>query len=401
MNLSYRQEFRRLVAGYALSTLGDAGVRMLLVWITLEQRGAVAMSGVFIAAAGASVFGPYAGRSLDRYPARYILSATCVIRFALILALVFMDSQSIARYAVLFAFLNAFFTLAFGPAVAKTIPAMFTPDKMPEANASCGASFLIASAAGPALGGAVLARFGPSEACAVFAAVLLVTAPLSYFIAFPVAAAQDGKEKIASGYAEGFRILATMPVVLVLLVLGTALNFALAPINVALAPLMLSLGTGPQGFGFAMALFVAGAVGGNFLAGRLLRSASWEQSVFASLGAIAFGLVAVSVSQTPVQAAIAILVIGTAIPFFQIPVATQLQRFVPSANAGQVFASVNSVTLFAAPLAAAGAGALLKWFSPPLLFSGAAVLCAVLCLGWGLFKRQQERAAPLLDSNFS
>lgn len=398
MNLSYPLEFRRLVAGCALSTLGDAGVRMLLVWITLEQRGVAAMSGVFIAAAAASVFGPYAGRSLDRYPARYILSATCVIRFALILTLVFMDSQSIARYAVIFAFLNALFTLAFGPAVAKTIPAMFTPDKMPEANALCGASFLIASAAGPALGGAVLGQFGPSTACAVFASVLLVAAPLLHFITFPITEVNDGKEKIAVGYAEGFRILATMPVILVLIALGTALNFALAPINVALAPLMLSLGTGPQGFGFAMALFVAGAVGGNFLAGRLLRSASWERSVFASLGAIAFGLVAVSLSQIPLQAAIGILVIGAAIPFFQIPAATQLQRSVPSANAGQVFASVNSVTLFAGPLAAAAAGALLKWFSPPLLFSGAAALCAVLCLGWGLFRRQQERAAPLLDS---
>lgn len=401
MRLIHRREFRRLVAGYALSTVGDAGVRMLLAWITLEQRGTVAMSGVFIGSAAACVFGPLIGRCLDRYPVRDILSATCLARFALMLALVFLDAQTVARHAAIFAFLSSLFSLAYAPAVSKTIPAMFTPEKMHEANASSGVSFLIASAAGPALGGAVLAHYGLNWTCAVFAAIFLVNTPVSHFVTFPLPQASSGENRRMDGYTEGFRSLAAMPVVLALVALGIILNFALAPINVALAPLMLSLGAGPQGFGFAMALFVAGAVGGNVLAGRLLRTARWEQSVLASLGAIAFGLVAVGASQSYIQAAVAILLIGAALPFFQIPVATQLQRSVPPANAGQVFATISSVTLFAAPLAAAGAGALLKWFAPPTLFIGAAAACAALCLSWGLFGRQPERVAPMLDSDFS
>ena len=400
MRLIHRREFRRLVAGYALSTVGDAGVRMLLAWITLELRGTVAMSGVFIGSAAACVFGPLVGRWLDRYPVRDLLSATCVARFALMLALVFMDPQTVARHAAVFAFLSSFFSLAYGPAVSKTIPAMFSPEKMHEANASSGISFLIASAAGPALGGAILAHYGLNAACAVFAAIFLLNMPLSHFVAFPLPQSNVGEERRTGGYTEGFRLLAAMPVVLALVALGVILNFTLAPINVALAPLMLSLGAGPQGFGFAMALFVAGAVGGNVLAGRLLRTVSWEQSVLASLGAIAFGLIAVGMSRSPGQAAISILLIGAALPFFQIPVSTQLQRSVPAAQAGQVFATINSVTLFAAPLAVAGAGALLKWLAPPLMFYGAAAACAALCLSWRIFSRQQERVAPLLDSDF-
>ncbi len=396
MRLIHHLEFRRLLAGYALSTVGDAGVRMLLVWITLEQRGTVAMSRVFIGSAAACIFGPLVGRYLDRYRVRDILSVTCLARFALMLTLAFINPQAVARYAEVFAFLSTLFSLAYGPALSKTIPVMFTADQMREANASTGVSFLIASAAGPILGGAILAHYGLSAACAVFAAIFLINTPLSYFITFPLPQANDGEKQRSGGYAEGFRLLAAMPAVLVLVALCVVLNFTLAPINVALAPLLLSFGAGPQSFGLISALFVVGAVGGNVLAGgSILKRMSWEQSVLGSLGVIALGLVAMGVSQSSIQAALSILLIGFALPLFQVPITTQLQRSVPPGNAGQVFATINSVTLFAAPLAAAGMGMLLKWVAPPLLFFGAATVCTAMCLSWAFFSRQAERVAPL------
>ncbi len=398
MHIIHRLKFRRLVAGYALSTVGDAGVRMLLAWITLEQRGTVAMSGVFIGSAAACVFGPLVGRWLDRYPVRDILSATCLARFTLMLTLVFMDTHTIARHAAIFAFLSAFFALAYGPAVAKTIPAIFTPEKMHEANASCGVSFLIASAGGPVLGGAVWAHYGLHAACAVFAALFLVTAPLAHFTTFPLTQSYTAKTRRSSSYAEVLRSILGMPGVLALAILGIALNFALAPINVALAPLMLSLGVGPQGFGFAMALFVVGAVVGNFGAGgNLMRMVGREQSILASMGTIALGLVAIGFSQSPLQAAFSILLIGAALPFFQVPVSTQLQRSVPAANAGQVFATLNSISLLAAPLAAAATGLLLKRLAPAQLFFSAAALSTMLCAGWTFYHREKTSASPSLD----
>lgn len=390
MRLIHRAEFRRLVAGYALSTVGDAGVRMLLAWVTLEQRGAAAMSGVFIGSAAACVFGPAVGRWLDRYSVRNILSATCLGRFALLLGLAVMSPSAVARYAAPFAFLSALFSLAYGPAVAKTIPAMFPAEKLREANASSGMWFLVASAVGPALGGLVLSRYGAGAACGFFAVLFLLNTPLSQFVTFPLPQPDSEEMKSPRAYIDVLLELSGMPTIAVLVFMGVALNFALAPINVALAPLMLSLGAGAEGFGFAMALFVVGAVAGNLAAGgRLLRVVSAERSIFASLGAIAVGFVAVGISRTPLQAAISILLIGAALPFFQVPVATQFQRSIPAATAGQMFATINSLTLVSAPLAAAGVGFLLKWLTSTQLFFGAALLSALLCAAWAI-RRPQE-----------
>ena len=156
-----------------------------------------------------------------------------------------------------------------------------------------------------------------------------------------------------------------MPVVIALFAMGVLLNFCLAPINVALAPLMLSFGAGPQGYGFAMALFVVGAVLGNAVVGsRYTRRVEWDQSIFASLGAVALGLIAIGLSRSPLQAAATMAVLGAIVPFFQVPMSTQLQRMIPTEDAGQAFASLNAVTTGAAPLAPAGAGLLLQRMSP-------------------------------------
>ncbi|MDX6769070.1 MAG: MFS transporter [Elusimicrobiota bacterium] len=392
MRLIHRREFRRLIAGYALSTAGDAGVRMLLAWVALEQRGVAAMSGVFVGSAAACLLGPLVGRALDRHPVRNILSAACLARAVLLLALALLTPQTVAAHAAVFAFLSALFSLAHGPAVSKTIPSMFTPEKMHEANASSGVAFLAASAAGPALGGAVLARHGLGASCAIFAAVFLAATPLAHFATLPQAPDQPAEGR-SPDIVDSFSALLRMPLVLTLAALGIAVNFCLAPLNVALAPHLLSLGSGPQGFGGAMAVLVVGAIIGNLAAGsRLMETARWEDSILAGLGAVACGLVAVGSSTSPLQASAAVLIVGAALPFIQVPVATRLQSEVPAAQAGRVFSTLNSATLLAAPLAAAGVGLLLKRLPPAPVFFGAAAACALLCAAWGLGRRERPNA---------
>lgn len=390
LRLTQPPELRILVGGYALSTIGDAGVRMILAWITLERLGTEAMSRVFIASAAACLFGPLIGRALDRWPPRILLGASCLLRCALLLALCFAAPQTAERYAAAAAFFTTLLSLAYGPAVAKAIPLLVAPERLHAANALTGVAFLVASAVGPTLGGATLARYGLAAACAVFAAVSLVNMPFALAVSFRHARDEAREARPSRSFPELLRTLSAMPVVIALFVSGVLLNFCLAPINVALAPLMLSFGAGPQGYGFAMSLFVVGAVAGNALVGsRHARKVEWDQSIFASLGAVALGLVAVGLSRSPAQTAATMTLLGAVVPFFQVPMSTELQKTIPAEDAGQAFATLNAVTTGAAPLAAAGAGLLLLRMSPAALFYCAGGASALLCLGWDIFRRQR------------
>lgn len=392
-----RREYPKLLAAYALSTAGDAGVGMFLAWVTLERRGPAAMSGVFIGSAAACVFGPAVGKALDRSSVRNVLTGSSLSRAILMCVLGLMAPETVARYAPLFAFLCAFFNLAHGPTVAKSIPALFPPERMHRANAASSAAFLIASAAGPALGGAVLEHFGPRAPIALFAAGFLLSAPLSWTIHFPKSA--DAAERSTAEFndASPLRALFGNSTVLTLVALGIGLNFALAPINVALAPMMMSMGSGPEGFGYAMALFVVGALLGNLAIGKLSHTIDADWAIICGLGTAGISLAAVGLSQSPTQAAVSVLLIGVALPFFQVNVATRLQRSIPAARAGQMFATINSVTLVSAPLAAAGTGLLLKRLAPFQLFFGASLLCAALGMAWAAIPRLYERDSCAAD----
>jgi len=229
--------------------------------------------------------------------------------------------------------------------------------------------------------------------CAVFAVVSLVNISFALAISFERARVGTGQARPSRSFRELIGTLSVMPVVIALFAMGVLLNFCLAPINVVLAPLMLSFGAGPQGYGFAMALFVVGAVLGNAVVGsHYARRVEWDQSIFASLGAVALGLIAVGLSRSLVQVAATMAVLGAIVPFFQVPMSTQLQRIIPTEDAGQAFASLNAVTTGAAPLAAADAGLLLQRMSPAALFYCAGGASVLLCLGWGFFRRQETVA---------
>lgn len=393
MNLNRFGQLRILVAGYALSTVGDAGVRMVLAWITLERLGAEAMSQVFIGSAAACLFGPLVGRGLDRWPPRVLLGASCVARFLLLLALSLAPAQTTAQFAAAAAFLSTLLTLAYGPAVAKALP-LLAAERLHKANALTGVAFLVASAVGPSLGGATLARYGLSAACGVFAAASLANLPLALAVSFHRA----GQARPPRSFKSLVGSLSATPVVIAIFAVGVLLNFCLAPINVALAPLMLSFGAGPEECGYSMSLFVVGAVLGNAAVGsRYARAVEWDRSIYAALGAIALGLVAVGVSRSPAQAGAAMLLLGVFVPFFQVPMSTQLQRTISPEDAGQAFATLNAVTTAAAPLAAAGAGLLLQKLSPSTLFYCAGGASALLCMAWDAFRRQTpaaERTRP-------
>jgi predicted MFS family arabinose efflux permease len=298
-----------------------------------------------------------------------------------------------ARWAPAVSFLTTLLSLSYAPAVAKALPLMFSGEKLNEANALNGAAFLIASAIGPALGGAVLARCGLRAGCAAFALLSLANAPLAFAHMLPRPSAAAGAPRPSRRLLELMKALAASPAVLALALMGVLLNFCLAPINVALAPMMLSFGAGPDGYGFAMSVFVAGALAGNVLVGsRLTRGVAWDRSIFASLGAMAIGLASVGLSGSAAQATASMALLGALVPFFQVPMSTYLQRTIPPEDAGQAFASLNAATTASAPLAAAGAGLLLRTMSPAALFHCAGGACALLCLGWAISRRQAASA---------
>jgi MFS family permease len=398
---------RRLLAGFAVSYLGDGMSFVAVAWLAIElapEDTAGLWVGCAVAAytvpgvAGALLF----GRRLRRVPARRLLLADSVVRgvFLGAIPLVWLaGALTLPLYAGLLAASSLLH--AWGSAGKYTLLAELLPEEQRLAgNSLVSALNYTATIAGPALAGVLVTYGGSALVLGLDALTYAVLAAVVARIPLPgpgTAAAPEGAA--ARG---GLALLRARPELLGLLALTWFFNLLYGPVEVAL-PLHVTGDLDAPGtlLGLYWALFGVGALAGGLAVGALRRLPLWPVTagIVIAWGAVLlpFGL------HAPTPVTVACFALGGAIygPFVALSV-TLMQEKAPPRHLAAMLAARSAALLTAAPVGTALGGPLTAALGPraTLGASGLAtvllggIACAVLALRRGR-RRGPRTGAPV------
>jgi len=330
--------FRRLWIGQGLSSIGDFVSTVALVLLVVDVSGnASAVGGVLLARLLPTLASPFVGVLADRLDRRAVLVAADLARAVLVLGLIFARDLPLI-YALVF--LLGVAKTVFNPTVRAAFPSVVGGGDLTRANAIISGTFSFSVMAGPALGGVLVASVGVELAFLLDALSFLASAALLSTIPLP-APGRDGDEesfmgelRAGFGYLKGARV----PLAIVAgAFLATLTANATIPAEAFLAKD--TFGAGDVGYGLLASLWGGGMILGSALTVVLGGRIGLISLYFASLFATALAFVGVGLSPTFALALGAIAVAGTANGVDNVATDTVLQKRVPDAFLGRVFAA--------------------------------------------------------------
>jgi predicted MFS family arabinose efflux permease len=360
--LRIRGPFRLLFAGQALSVVGDRITPIAIAFAVLGLGSATDL-GLVLAASGVpfALFAVAGGVVSDRVGRRRVMIVSDIVRTlsqATVAVLLLTGSAEVWMLVVLSAVYGTA-AAAFMPALIGLIPQTVPPDRLQEANALLGFTRSIASVAGPALAGILIAIGGPGDAIAIDALTFALSA--ACLIALRpdrAAAAADAEENdgFAARLRSGWREVRRRPW------LASGLG-AMAAYHVFVLPAVWILGPalaesdldGASSWAIIVACFGVGTIAGNLLA---LRLSIRRPVLVAAIALVGAATQAVIIGSGLGTAGIAILEIpaGIAVSLFFTLWDTNIQEQVPPAAVSRVSSYDFAVSLGLMPLGMAVAG---------------------------------------------
>jgi MFS family permease len=328
--------FLRLWVGQGFSFVGDAVSMVALVVLIVQITGsATAVGGALVARLLPTLASPLAGVLADRLDRRVILVASDLVRAVLILGMVF-ARDLVVLYGLVF--LMGVARTFFNPTVRAAFPSVVGGGDLTRANALVSGTFSVSETVGPALGGLLVATVGVNAAFLLDSATYLISAALLSRIPFPRPEREDstgfGRElKAGFGYLAGARVPLAIVVgaFLTMLTINTTI-----PAEIFLAKETFE--AGDAGYGLLVSLWGGGMVLGSVLIAVLGDRVSLVPFYFLSIFASALALAATGLSPTFVVALGALTIAGIANGIDDVTANTILQKQVPDAFLGRVFA---------------------------------------------------------------
>jgi MFS family permease len=371
--------FVRLWLGQGLSFVGDSVSTVALVLLVVDLSGsASAVGGVLVARLLPTLASPFVGVLADRLDRRAVLVAGDLVRAILVFGLIFVRDLP-AIYALVF-LLGAAQTV-FNPTVRAAFPGVVGGGDLTRANALISGTFSFSVMAGPALGGVLVASVGVEVAFLLDALTFLVSAALISTIPLPAPGRDDEGEGFFGELRAGFGYLAGARVPLAIVTgafLATLTANATVPAEAFLAKD--TFDAGDVGYGLIASLWGGGMILGSALTAVLGGRMDLTLLYFVSIFATAIAFVGVGLSPTFVLALGAIAVAGVANGVDNVATDTVLQKRVPDAFMGRVFAA-RFMTFSAGEALAYPLGGLIVDASgprPTYLLAGAATAAAGL-----------------------
>jgi len=412
--------FRSLLAGLAVSQVGDWQYNLALVTLVYQRTGSVMWAGV---ATGARVLpmvilGPVGGVLADRLDRRRVMIASDLIRLLFMLALA---AVAAARLPVaLVPVLAALATAAGTPylaCVSGTTPRLVRDADLPGANAARSAVTSLGVMAGPALGGLLLLVGSPALAFAVNAATFGVAVACTLAIrdrgVFAVASAagsQPGIESAASpaprrgsrpwpllsgaagvvfdGIADGAAALRANPAAVRLVGADLMCSVVYGMQTIVFVLVARQDGLGLHGYGYLLAALGVGALAGTTLAGRVVRLPH-RLGVALTMGLVGLTMIAMPAAHWGVVVILLAVINGAGAIMVEVMTETGLQRMLPDDVFGRAYG-------LAVPASLAGivAGSLI---APVLVgalgLNGALIACGGAATGYGLLLLTRRRPA--------
>ncbi|PIQ99709.1 MAG: MFS transporter [Nitrospinae bacterium CG11_big_fil_rev_8_21_14_0_20_45_15] len=223
------RSFRYLWYGQVVSELGDWLNSIAIYTLILEvSNSSMALAGVMMAKLlPIVVISPIAGVVIDRFDRKWVMIASDLGRFVIVLGFLTVDGPEDIVIVFILTLLSTALTGFFEPARSAIIPSLIPRKNLVAANALSGSTWSVMLAFGAAMGGLIVSIAGIRTAFIIDAFTFL----LSAFLLFNLPSNAPGlkKDELANGWSnlrDGLRYLLAEPVILVLTLLKSGLALA-------------------------------------------------------------------------------------------------------------------------------------------------------------------------------
>jgi MFS family permease len=378
-------DYRYLWSGTLMMSAGQWIQQVTLGWLLYDLTGSSVLLGLLngVRALPFLVTGPMAGVAADRMDRRKLMLRTL---YVLIITALLMGS--LVGSGLLHVWHIFIFTLITGVAWSFTepvrqslIPSVVPKQDLVNAIALNSGGFNLMKVLGPALGGLMIAMFGPAGNFFVQSSAYLGVLAMTYLMHVPPTPDKARRSSALANLKEGFAYVWTTPAVLALMTLAYVPRVFAVPYQ-TLMPVFQKdvLKVGPEGLGMLMAAPGVGAV----LAVLILASVAnrvKRQGLFLVGSIIVLGLFMILFSHTTsFPLALAVLVgVGAFQMFFLASTNTMLQLIVPDELRGRVM-SLYMLDRGLMPAGALFAGVAAHFIGAPLTVSAMGVIVIILAL---------------------
>jgi predicted MFS family arabinose efflux permease len=353
--------FRLLFAGQALSVVGDRITPVAIAFAVLALGDATDL-GIVLAAGGVpfALFAIAGGVLSDRVGRREVMVASDVARAvsqALTASLLLTGTAEVWMLVVLSAIYGTS-AAVFMPALMGLIPQTVAPGSLQEANALLGFTRSVASVAGPALAGVVIALAGPGEAIALDAATFAISALCLVALRPRDAehAGEDDGDRFMTRMRAGWREVRARPWLSYGLVAMAAYHVCVLPAVFVLGPTLAEQElSGASSWATIVTCFGLGTVIGNLVALRVRLQRAVMVAAAALVGASTQAVIIGSGVGTAGIAALELLA-GVAASLFFTLWDTSIQEQVPAHAVSRVSSYDFAVSLGLMPIGMAVAG---------------------------------------------
>jgi predicted MFS family arabinose efflux permease len=381
--------FRSLLAGLAVSQVGDWLYNLALVTLVYQRTGSAMWAGIATAARVVPivVLGPFGGVITDRFGRRGVMIVSDLSRLVLMLGLAVVAA---AHLPVLIAPVIAALATAAGapylPCVSAVTPKLVAAGDLPGANAARSAVTAIGVTVGPALGGVLLLIGPPAMAfvvnAATFGAAVVFTLAIRDKRAFQVARTGAGESAgLVSEIADGAAALRAHPAAVRLIGADLLCSLVYGMQTVLLILVARQAGLGLHGYGYLFAAVGAGGLLGTSVAGRVARLPH-HVALAGSLSLVGLPMLALPVARWAPAAILLVGFTGAGALCVEIMTETGLQRMLDDEVFGRAYGLALPASIAGIAVGSVVAPALVSAFgaTAALLGCGGVVMayCAVV-----------------------
>ncbi len=361
--LTKQRNFGLLWLAQLVAFIGEGIMQTAMIWWVISKTGSGTTVGFIMSVSflPAVLIGPFAGTLADRLPAKLLLIGADLFRACLVGAVAVTAWQDHLSIPLLLAMCG---TLAaagvfHSPTTLTVIPRVVPPEKIEEAMALHTIVRDISKLAGPAIGGAIIARWSVAEAFAAHAACLAFSALCVTVMSMAPRSGHEGQEGVLTQLTAGLRYVRDHRVLRDILVGFGGLNLFAVPI-VVLLPLSIRNVFGLDAFelGVSEGVLALGSVVTGLTFVRLFAGMRTSVLLVRVLGLS--GLLFAFFAYNPYFSLylIALFFLGGCFTAVNVAVLTLFQRTVDPEMKGRFFALVEVLSFSLIPIAMAAAGAL-------------------------------------------
>lgn len=391
--------FRWLLAGLAVSQIGDWLYNLALVAVVYQRTHSAMWAGIAVAARVVPMvaLGPLGGVVADRFDRRHVMVTCDILRLALmvVLALVAVTDLPVVVIPLIAAVATAAGS-PYLPCAAAVTPRLVPDADLPGANAARSAVTSLGVIAGPAMGGVLLLLGSPALAFAANAvtfglsALAVLAIPASP--AFHPGATHPRPGGLLRDVADGAAALRAHPQALRLVGADIMCSLVYGMQTVLLIGVASRAGLGLHGYGYLFAGIGAGALAGTGLASRALRCPHPRAVLVTALAAVGLPMLLLAVVHWGAAAIALAALTGAGAILVEVLTETSLQRTLPPDVFGRAYG-------LALPAAIAGivVGSLIAPLLATVLGGTAALIaCGAAVIAYGVLLSIPRRRARVL-----